>query len=331
MVKKKYFVGFFVLIIGLFFLSACVPKCPSGQELINGTCVNVEKNVSKETTTKAPVEKALEKEVEKEEKKKTEKKADVKKEEPVKDETETKAEVNETVNNENKTVEQNVVKSPEDVLNDLKAAYEKNVKNFEFDLNNRHYIVYKLSDSSPGDLIKVGLKKADTLRNYRVGDDVKNLVYYDVVYVDVNNKNKSLTSVQAYCEGVFDKNALFECVNSEIVDVPIDISYNLYKDKFETVLPSEYLYSLFADNTFFKRAEENKYSFKNRAVTVLETTRGKIFYFDPRLGLPLKIEYTKDDGSHAVILFDNLIANKAKFAEMHHRTASEIPPDEMFY
>jgi len=325
MVKKKYFCGLFVLIVGLLFLFACVPKCPPGQEFINGTCVELEKEKGFEFEEKKPEEKKVEEKIEKVEKK--EELKDEETEEAVQKEDEVKEVVP-----ENKTKEDTkpVVRSSKEILNDLKSVYENKVKSFEFDFGGKHYMVYKLSDASAGDLIKIGLDKADTIRNFKVDNETKSLVFYDVIYVDVKHENKSVSPVVAYCEGVFDKNALMDCVEEFMTDVPIELSYGLYKDKYEIMLPSEYLYSLFSEGVFVKRAEENKYSLKNRAVTVVETTQGKIYYFDSLLGLPLKIEFVKD-GSPEVLVFDNLIANKLKFAEMNHRTASEIPPSERFY
>ena len=39
--KKRVLFGLIIIIIGLFFLSACVPKCPEGQVFVDGSCTDI--------------------------------------------------------------------------------------------------------------------------------------------------------------------------------------------------------------------------------------------------------------------------------------------------
>ena len=185
-------------------------------------------------------------------------------------------------------------------------------------------MVYKTSEDSTGDLIKILLDKIEYIELFQENNGDKELAYFDVIYVDLKNNN-----ITAFCEGSSIKQILGTCIEENLMDVPLKIPLSRYEKEFKIELPSEILYSLFDDDVTIIRVDENKYTLQNRAATLVET-EDQILFLDPLLGLPMKIEFS-EGGMDQVTVFDNLVSNKLKLEEMTYRPRSEIGTEEIFF
>lgn len=168
-----------------------------------------------------------------------------------------------------------------------------------------------------GNKIKVELKLPKKFSSIQINGKLYPLFFVDRIYF---NKNTNLAT--GYCEKEQ------SCYSEDILDVSLKMDYNKYKEK----TPDEWLYEYGLQKpTLF---EERKYYVKNRLTTraTYETETGEIrLYYDPKNGLPVRIEEQTGEHPMKITEYFELSAGGIRDIDVVHRTKSEISPEDIFY
>lgn len=168
-----------------------------------------------------------------------------------------------------------------------------------------------------GNKVKIELNIPKKFRSILIEGKEYPIFYVDRIYLD-----RSKQEVIGYCE----KDPT--CFSEELLDVPLKLDYTEFKEK----TPDEWLYEYGSQQPDL--FEERKYYIKNQLTTraTYTTETGEIrIYFDPKIGLPLRIEKQIGNYPMEITEFFELTAGTVRDIDVIHRTRDEIPPEEAFY
>lgn len=143
------------------------------------------------------------------------------------------------------------------------------------------------------------------------------LFLVDTVYLDKNTQQAT-----GYCEK--DQS----CYSEELLDVRLKLDYDEYKDK----TPDEWLYEYAPKKPDL--FEERKYYVKSRLTSraTYKTETGELrIYFDPKTGLPVRIEERLGEHPLEITEYFELTAGTVKDTDVIHRSRFEISPEDIFY
>ncbi len=143
------------------------------------------------------------------------------------------------------------------------------------------------------------------------------IFHVDTVYLD-RNKQEAI----GYCERDT------TCFSEDIIDVALPLEYNDYKDK----TSDEWMYEYAPKKPYL--FEERKYYIKSRLTTraMYKTETGEVrVYYDPQIGLVLRIETQIGDYPMQITEYIELTAGTVRDVDVIHRNKDEIPPEEVFY
>lgn len=179
------------------------------------------------------------------------------------------------------------------------------------------YIYMTLTHKINGDKIKIELSAPKKYQAMNINGKQYSAFYIDTIYLD-----KRKLKATGYCE----KHAT--CYEEEIFDVPLPLNYDEFKQK----TPDDWLYEYapVEPNSY----EERKYYVKGRLTTraIYPITGGEIrMYYDPKIGLPIRIE--KQIGSYPmdIIEYFDLVAELITSEDVIHRSRNDISPEDIFY
>jgi hypothetical protein len=147
-------------------------------------------------------------------------------------------------------------------------------------------------------------------------------IRYSVFYIDTVYLDRNTLQAIGYCE----QDAT--CTSGGLLDIPIYVDYNEFKDK----TPDEWLkeYAPIEPIAY----EANKYYIKGKLTTraTYEIEDGEIrIYYKPRTGLVMRIETQIGEYPTDIIEYFDLTAGTIRDIDVIHRSKSEIPPEETFY
>lgn len=168
-----------------------------------------------------------------------------------------------------------------------------------------------------GDKIKIELSAPNKYKTLAINGKNYSVFYIDTVYLD-----KRKLKATGYCE----KHAA--CYEEEIFDVPLQLNYA----EFEEQTPDEWLYEYAPLEP--SAYEERKYYVKGRLTTraIYPITGGEIrIYYDPKIGLPIRIEKQIFPYPTEITEYFDLVAELITSEEVIHRSRSDISPEDMFY
>lgn len=179
------------------------------------------------------------------------------------------------------------------------------------------YIYNKNWNKVKEDRIRINLELLKKIGNVEIKGTSYSAFYIDTIYL--NRKNQEALG---YCER--DR----YCFSEGIIDVPLRLNYEDYKEK----TPDEWLYeyALKEPDLF----EERKYYVKgrqtSRATYKLNNGERRIYY-DLNTGLPVRIETQIEEYPTEIIEYRELTSGTVRDVDVIHRSKDEIPPEEVFY
>ncbi len=179
------------------------------------------------------------------------------------------------------------------------------------------YIYMALVHKVNGDKIKIELSTPKKYKAMAINGKNYSVFYIDTIYLD-----KHKLKATGYCE----KHAT--CYEEEILDVPLQLNYNEFKEK----TPDEWLYEYapVEPNAY----EERKYYVKGRLTTraIYPITGGEMrIYYDPKIGLPIRIEKQIAPYPTETIEYFDLVAELITSEDVTHRSRNDISPEDVFY
>lgn len=179
------------------------------------------------------------------------------------------------------------------------------------------YIYITLIHKINGDKIKIELSTPKKYPAMQINGKNYSSFYIDTIYLDA----RKLKAV-GYCE----KHAT--CYEEEIFDVPLQLNYAEFEEK----TPHDWLYEYASLEP--RSYEERKYYVKGRLTTraTYPITGGEIrIYYDPKIGLPIRIEKQVSPYPTEVIDYFDLVAELITPEDVIHRSKQDISPEDVFY
>ncbi len=188
------------------------------------------------------------------------------------------------------------------------------------------WAVYKKLDSyhykSPKGLVLI---RGDKLRYLPVKQiHLVNVVYdgktYNDVFIDEIIFDRAKKTATGYCSGYVSDIAK-QCITLGLSEVPFTLLYDQYRPKTPDDWSQEYMSQTVIDE------EHGKYFIKGVETVRVKFGDGTEMYFNPSVGLPVKIV----KGPLEITEYDGLIPNRVRPEDVVHRLRSSIPPMDAFY
>ncbi|MBD3361372.1 hypothetical protein GF358_01120 [Candidatus Woesearchaeota archaeon] len=188
--------------------------------------------------------------------------------------------------------------------------YEANDLGYQYIYNHNWH---RMKDNK----IKIELSATKKFYNVRIEGKKYPVFHIDRIYIDRNKQEAT-----GYCEK--DVN----CFAEELTDIPLKLDYAEFNEK----TPEDWLYEYGEKQPDL--FEERKYYLKSQLTTraIYQTATGEIrLYYDPKIGLPLRIEEKIEDHPTKITEYFELTAGTVRDVDVIHRNRDEIPPEDVFY
>lgn len=143
-----------------------------------------------------------------------------------------------------------------------------------------------------------------------------NLFYYDAIYL--NRETKKAT---AYCEGLHPETKS-QCEQLELKDIPYEVPF----EEHNIILPEDWLLNNI--NKLPKQVVKDKYYVNSRKTTLAEINTTE-YYFDPKAGLPVRVDRREQGILHRYD-YTELATNTVREVDIVHRSEDEVPTEEVF-
>lgn len=200
-------------------------------------------------------------------------------------------------------------------IEELLPRFAQGVKSYSFNYRKNKYYVR-------GPLMKIVLGDFVYDKDVVVDGKTYKQVYLDAVYLDRGSKR-----AVGYCEGLI-KELKSRCIDLELEDVKFPRLYADYIIK----LPEDWLFEFL--NRIPHLVEERKYFVESRLTTLvkfIDPDKTIELYFDEAIGLPLRVLVKQGEVVIERYDYEKLVANHVREVDVIHRSASEIPSEEVFY